>query len=123
LPPTYGQRGCRYDVRLGSPDGEVIVTGSIVPFCGAARVLHARNIKGQIELWDGERSFARMTGTIEKLARLTVREGETESPRFIRWKARDAAAREPKTAKSVRPLPLPPPDQTAAGEREGMAHA
>lgn len=123
LPPTHGARGPRYVARFGSPSDEIIATDSLVPLCDAARVLHARGLRGRVELWDDIRPYPRMTGNIEKLARLTVREGEIDSPRFLHWKARAGARDESKTAKSVGPLPLPPPEQTAAGEREGAAHA
>src|SRR3954451_7279849 len=76
LPPRTSAKGLRYSVRLLSHDGELLVQDSLVPFCDAARALLARGVRGEMELWDDERSFPRMRGDIEEYARLTVREDE-----------------------------------------------
>ncbi|QIG48807.1 hypothetical protein G5V57_14365 [Nordella sp. HKS 07] len=70
----FGARGPRYQVRMNKPDGMIIVESTREPLFAAARVLLARGITGKLELWDFTRSFCRMQGDIERLARLTVAE-------------------------------------------------
>jgi hypothetical protein len=81
-----GERGPRYAARLGTPEGELLVASSTQPFLDAARVLAARGVTGMAECWDKVQPFARMRGDIAGLAKLTVNEGERQSPRFVPWK-------------------------------------
>lgn len=60
--------------------GEIVVARSAQPFLEACRVLQARGYRGCAELWDHERPFPRMQGTIAGAARLAVEEAGT--PRF-----------------------------------------
>jgi hypothetical protein len=108
LPPRTSGKGLRYSVRLDSPHGEFLVRDSLVPFCDAARALLARGVRGEMELWDDERSFPRMRGDIEEYARLTVREDEKTGPQFVVWRPFPAARERPKTAdlpSSLTPAP------------------
>lgn len=72
----HGARGPRYRVRMNKPDGMVIIDGTTEPLFDAARVLVSKGIAGRLEMWDGQRPFCRMSGNIERLAGLTVSEGQ-----------------------------------------------
>jgi hypothetical protein len=74
----------RYSARLHSPDGEVIVESSPTPFFAAARLLRARGMIGQIELWDTQRPFPRTRGDIAAMAGLTVIETDEAGPYIAR---------------------------------------
>ncbi len=54
----------RYRVRLHKPDGAVIIEATTRPLLDAARIVLAMRITGTIEI----RPYARMTGSIERLA-------------------------------------------------------
>src|SRR4051812_48252108 len=92
--PRFSSRGSRYDVRLradgehvhGDVNGEVIVTGSLVPFFNAARALVARGITGRLEMWDVEGSYPRLAGDIANVARLAIEETETTGPKVRHWR-------------------------------------
>lgn len=73
----YGARGPRYQVRMNRPDGMVIVNATTEPLFAAARVLLSKDIAGKLEIWDGAKPFPRLSGDIERLAGMTVREGQT----------------------------------------------
>lgn len=79
-------RGFLYAVRLGSAAGRVIVEATSEPFLAGCRWLKASGQTGKAELWDTSRPFPRMTGDIERAARLTVTETETVSATLARWK-------------------------------------
>jgi len=83
--PRYGNRGGIYGVHLGGVDGDPIISSTIEPLCDAARVLHARGHRGRLEMWDATTSYPRMAGDIVKLSRLTVAEGDRQSPVFRRY--------------------------------------
>ncbi|MGE4249052.1 MAG: hypothetical protein AB7F09_06665 [Parvibaculaceae bacterium] len=72
----YGARGPRYQVKMNQPSGMVIVNATTEPLFAAARVLMSKGVTGKLQLWDGARPFPRMTGDIERLAGLTVSEGQ-----------------------------------------------
>lgn len=78
-------RGFLYAVRLGSPAGRIIIEATGEPFLAGCRWLKANGQTGKAELWDSTRPFPRMTGDIERAARLTVKEGDTVSPKFAKW--------------------------------------
>lgn len=82
---TYGSRGPIYRVEY---DGEVLVESTAVPFFDGARALAAKGLTGKFEMWDYERPYPRMTGVIERAAKLTVWEGE-KCPSVNKWEARD----------------------------------
>jgi hypothetical protein len=82
--------GARYEARLASPNGDILITSSRQPLLDACRALQARGIKGPVEMWDAERQEARMQGDIEKLAGLTVREDDKEL-RLVPWEPFPAA--------------------------------
>jgi|GEM_PF-2391719 len=81
-----GARGPLYDARLNGIDGDILVTGSTEPLFDAARVLHAQGVEGHLEMWDPATPYPRMRGLIANLARLSVREGNEDGPRFCRFK-------------------------------------
>lgn len=80
--------------------GEIVVARSAQPFLDACRVLQARGCRGRAELWDHERPFPRMQGTIEGASRLAV--DETGTPRFRdhrqHWRKGDKTAADDGTA-------------------------
>lgn len=82
---SYGQRGPMYRVEH---DGEVLVASTAVPFFDGARALAAKGLTGAFEMWDHERPYPRMTGSIETAAKLTVWEGE-KCPAVRKWEPRD----------------------------------
>ena len=65
LPPA---RGSRYRAHFGSLEGEVIAEDSSTPLTDAARVLKARGIHGELEMWDNIRPYYRLKGDIDRLA-------------------------------------------------------
>jgi hypothetical protein len=72
----YGARGGRYQVRMNKADGMVLVDGTTEPMLAAARVLQSKGITGRLEMWDSERPYCRLRGDIERLAAVTVTEGQ-----------------------------------------------
>lgn len=80
--PRPGARGLIYDCHMNTADGLTIVTGTNQPLYDTARVLAAKGVKGELELWDARRPFPRMRGNIERMARLTV--CDTQEGIFLR---------------------------------------
>lgn len=78
-----GHRGPLYRVSFG---GAVLIEGTTQPLLDAARVLHSMGLTGTLEMWDEVRRYPRMRGDIEKLAELTVREGDGK-PRLQNFKS------------------------------------
>jgi hypothetical protein len=80
--------GPRYRVRLNKPDGVIIVESSKQPLLDAARVLMTQGFAGQVQMHDMPRpdpcwlQSCRMSGEIERLAKLTVNEARCT---FRRW--------------------------------------
>lgn len=72
----YGARGPRYQVRMNKPDGMVIVNATTEPLFAAARVLLSKGVTGKLQLWDSRRPYCRLQGEIERLAGMTVSEGD-----------------------------------------------
>lgn len=72
----YGAKGPRYRVRKNAPDGIVIIESTTEPLYDAARFLLAKGITGKVEMWDRVRAFPRMGGDIERLATMTVSDGQ-----------------------------------------------
>ena len=72
----YGSRGPRYQVRMNSPDGIVIIETTTEPLFAAARLLHSQGIGGKLQLWDSARPFPRLQGDIERLAAWTIAEDQ-----------------------------------------------
>jgi len=77
----YGKRGVIYDAEY---EGEVIATGTRMPFLDGCRALQERGLSGEAELWDRVRSFPRMRGSIKGAAKLTVEE-RSGAPVFRKW--------------------------------------
>lgn len=73
----HGARGPRYQVRMNKPDGMVIVNATTEPLFAAARVLLSKGVTGKLQLWDAIRPYCRLQGEIERLASMTVSEGDT----------------------------------------------
>ena len=84
ISPTF-PGSARYDGRLNAIDGEQIITGATEPLFDAARILHSRGLEGRLEMWDVVTPYARMSGVIAKLAKMAVREGNLDGPRFCRF--------------------------------------
>lgn len=74
--PRPGARGLLYDCRMNTADGLTIVTGTVQPLLDTARVLAAKGVTGELELWDAHRPFPRMRGNIERMAAVTISEGQ-----------------------------------------------
>lgn len=72
----HGAKGPRYLVRMNRPDGMVIVNTTTEPLYAAARVLHSKDVSGKLQLWDNVRPYCRLQGDIERLAGMTVSEGD-----------------------------------------------
>ena len=77
-----GNAGYRYDVEH---DGVIVVRGSKVPLCDAARWCAGEGKNGKVEVWRYGGSGPAMIAEIERMASRTVRETETMSPRFVKW--------------------------------------
>ena len=69
----YGSRGLLYRVEC---DGKTIASSTSTPFFDGARALADMGIYGNLEMWDHERPYPRMTGSVERVARLAISEGE-----------------------------------------------
>ena len=72
-----------YDVIF---DGRVIIADSNDPECDLARAALAEGLTGFVQMLDAETGRPRTLINIEKAATLTVEEGKTRGPRFVRWK-------------------------------------
>lgn len=72
----HGAKGPRYLVRMNRPDGMVIVNTTTEPLFAAARVLHSKGVTGKLQLWDSVRPYCRLQGDIERLAGMTISEGD-----------------------------------------------
>src|SRR5262245_12524330 len=79
---TYSSRGQLYRTKLGDAEGPVLCERIITPTLDSCRALLACGITGLFEAWREADSFARLTGDIEKAARLEVKEGPV---RFVRY--------------------------------------
>ena len=69
-----------------SYEGQVIVVGSTEPCLYAARILKAKGLTGRLEMWDTVLPYCRFHTDIDKVAGLTVREGD-ELPRLVKFKS------------------------------------
>ena len=56
------------------------------PLTDGARLMLAHGQTGKVELWDRERSYPRMSGDVEDLAKITVSENEHHGPVFKRYR-------------------------------------
>ena len=72
----HGARGPRFTVRLNRADGAVLIDGTNEPLHDAARLLLSKGITGRLQMWDGVRPYWRLQGDIERLAAVTVSEGQ-----------------------------------------------
>ena len=91
-PGRLGSRGLRYNVHLGSPDGERIVANSLDATFAACRVLVARGVSGPLEVWHVGSTFAAMhIRDLVAAARLTVRESGSRGPTLIRYRPRSGS--------------------------------
>jgi hypothetical protein len=81
-----GNAGYRYDLEH---DGRIVVERSKVPLCDAARWCAGEGKNGKVEVWRYGGSGPAMIAEIERYAALTVRETETVSPRFVKWRPFD----------------------------------
>ena len=68
--------------------GEVIVTRSTQPALDAARVLHARELTGLLEMLDEVSATYRFRIGINKAAKLTIEEGDRR-PHLVKFKSFD----------------------------------
>lgn len=93
----YGKRGPLYTARLGSAQGEVLVSNTIQPALDSARVLVRRGADplGILEMWDTDRPYPRLTGQLGRMAGQTIMERDNRSgPAFEKFKTfRDGTRR------------------------------
>jgi len=78
-----GASGLRYRV---THNGVTLIESTKNPEFDSARALLAQGIVGQLEVWRRGASSPAMRLDIEKVARLTVEEGDVEGLRFVRWR-------------------------------------
>jgi hypothetical protein len=78
-----GNAGYRYNIEH---EGRLVVERSKAPLCDAARWCDGEGKDGKVEVWRYGGSYPAMIGEIERYAALTVRETETVSPRFVKWR-------------------------------------
>ena len=106
---TNSAKGPRYDVRIGSPLGEILIRRSIMPLLDSARALAAMGLtSGEIQLWDAHRPFPRISGKIERLARLAIEETDKRKFGFKPWKpfgVRTGSQKSPFKPRGVPDLP------------------
>jgi hypothetical protein len=83
-------------------DGELMVRASRVPFCDAARVLLERGVDGNswLVMRHAGSETDSLRGKVGVAAKLTVAEGERDSPRFRLWKAPHSREGSPYIAKN-----------------------
>lgn len=81
--PKRSSKGPFFDA---SYEGRVIVVGSTEPCLDAARALKARGLTGRLEMWDTVLPYCRFYADIDKVAGLTVREGN-EAPRLVKFES------------------------------------
>ena len=106
--PIYSSRGQLYRTKLGGADGPVLCERTMTPTLDSCRALLACGITGLFEARHEGDSFARLTGDIEKAARLEVKEAPV---RFVRCQPVTTAEWVPQT----RPDSSPASDGYAAG--------
>jgi hypothetical protein len=82
-----GKAGYLYSVTI---DGEVVLDRVRDPECDLARVLVSRCITGKVLVHDGETGMPRTIIDVEKLARLSARDGDRL--RFATWKPHESGA-------------------------------
>lgn len=66
--------------------GDTIVTSSSQPLLDASRILHARGLSGELQMWDCDSPYPRFRTSIAKAAKLTIEEGD-RLPRFVKFKS------------------------------------
>src|SRR5262245_27279129 len=86
---SLGGRGHRYRVSFRD---SILVDGSRVPGLDACRALLASGITGRLEVWRPGKSSPDMQLEIQEGAKLTVEEGDRQTPRFVRWRGREDAS-------------------------------
>src|SRR5262245_36244876 len=99
--PTNSSRGQPYRTKVGDADGPVLCDRTITPTLESCRALLACGITGRFEAWHEGDSFARLTGDIEKAARLEGKEGPV---RFVRYEPIATAEGVPQTRPDSPPV-------------------
>lgn len=95
LYPPERKTGIPYsDSYAVSFDGERIIEHSRDPEPELARALLARGITGSIKIIDANTGAHRSTVNIEAAARITVLEGRSVGPRFVKWRPMPQIGRE-----------------------------
>ena len=111
-----GERWPLYKAYLDGPDGEVVVRATLQPLLDGARALLARGITGPAELWGAE-PYPHLSGDIEELAKLTVKETRTVGPMLRRYEAFPASGERSRSVKTpVRASTLGDGPQTTVPE-------
>lgn len=83
-PGDIGHKGRRWDLLL---DGEVIVSGSLVPGYDAARVLQARGLTGSFQVLGVDGRVSMTYPDIEIAAKYTIAENEKHGPRLVKYRS------------------------------------
>jgi hypothetical protein len=82
IEPVWTKSGYRYDIYH---EGVLIVPKSKAPAGDASRWCAGVGKFGKLEVYRRGDSFPSMTAEIEHTAARTVRETETDGPRFVKW--------------------------------------
>lgn len=73
--------GWLYEVRLGTPSGEILMPQAKDPLSEGCRVLSRRGVTGKVELWDSSSQYFRLRSSIEYQRMITVEETRKCGPR------------------------------------------
>ena len=80
--------GQRYNARLGSTDGEQIVTDALDVEFAACRALKARGVTGRMETWrPGSAHPAMLVADIAEVAGWTIREGDRRDLTRVKYRS------------------------------------
>lgn len=66
-------------------DGEILISSCREPLCDGARALVSKGVTGRVQMRRVGSARIDMHGLIAVLATLTVTEGQSGGPRFVRW--------------------------------------
>ena len=112
LRPAFNRHGARLHGKFVATLGGRQLCISRQPLLDAARVLIKEGVDPAtpIVTRHAGADFDAMTSTVGAAARWTVRETETEGPRFVRWEAFPASRVRPSMRQNERPIHNPVSD-------------